>query len=654
MGVQGRQRTAEDDCNLLRFPDEILKRIIDWLSHPKDRNAVSLVCKRFFSIEGPSRESVLISNCYAVQPMTLVSRFPNAHSITVKGKPRMVDYSFIPHADVWGAFATPWVELLVKYYRPLRHLKMKRMRISDADIECLVSVCGDTLERVEFPKCSGFSTTGLDSIARRCRNLVVLNICEADVKNEGAPLWLTTVATTALSLEVLDVSLTELENVEVKAVVELARRCHTLRFCEAMKIDNLLPLLDAAQKTVRHLGIGLYSDPNLETTDQIAEAFGKCKELVCLRPVWDLDERSLSIVVPIAPRIKSLDLTYCVLPQEQLADLLGLCVNLEVLQCTDIIGDRGLRQVGAHCRNLRRLLCEAYEAGFVTQHGLMAVAKRCLKLEKVTYFASDMTNQALESLAQNCPNLYDVRICLQSKRNESHPVIELEAEDATLNMGVRALLMNCPVVRRLSLGFDGWHRDGDVENVVVNDEGLRYIGQYGKSLEILTLDHVSGTTDEGLVAVAMGCHKLRKIELRCCPFGDESMLAFRYGAPSLKLLWAQGCLVELAGLKVLAEREDAVVEVVKQSADDFSDWQFIAYSSACRSQPRSDLPDNIDFVDADYSAPLSSNKAVDEEDGDQNLEQDLGDEEQNLEQNFEFVQDDLRSFTSGDCTYTVE
>lgn len=76
----------------------------------------------------------------------------------------------------------------------------------------------------------------------------------------------------------------------------------------------------------------LCPDSNLETTDQIAEAFGKCKELVCLRPVWDLDERSLSIVVPIAPRIKSLDLTYCVLPQEQLADLLGLCVNLEILQ----------------------------------------------------------------------------------------------------------------------------------------------------------------------------------------------------------------------------------------------------------------------------------------------------------------------------------
>lgn len=226
-------------------------------------------------------------------------------------------------------------------------------------------------------------------------------------------------------------------------------------------------------------------------------------------------------------------------------------------------------------------------------------------------------------------------------------VIELEAEEATLNMGVKALLMRCPLVRRLSLGFDGWHRDRDVANVVVDDEGLGYIGLYGQSLEILTLDHVSGTTDEGLMAVALGCHKLRKIELRCCPFGDASMWAFVMGAPSLKLLWAQGCAVELEGLKVLAQRPDAVVEVVKQSSDDFSDWQFIAYSSACRSQPRSDLPDNIDFVDDAYSAPLYSIKAADEEDADHTPP------EQNLEQNFEFVQDDPLSLTSGDCTYTV-
>jgi len=262
MGVRGRLRGGarhdddDDSSGVLQFPDEILKRITDWLSNPKDRNAVSRVCKRFRAIEGSSRESVFISNCYAIQPATLLARFPNARSITIKGKPRMVDYSFIPHAEVWGAFATPWVDLLAKFYQPIRHIKMKRMRITDADIERLISGCGESLQRLELPKCSGFSTNGLETIARGCRNLVVLNLCEADIKNEGAPLWLTTVADTALSLQVLDLSLTELQNVEQKAVVTLAGRCHTLRLCEALRIEYLLPVLQAARKTVRQLGIG--------------------------------------------------------------------------------------------------------------------------------------------------------------------------------------------------------------------------------------------------------------------------------------------------------------------------------------------------------------------------------------------------------------
>jgi hypothetical protein len=259
MGGRGKGRgpwAEEAYCSLLQLPDEVLKRIIDWLGNPVDRNALSLACKRLNVVEGQARETVLVSNCYAVQPMTLVSRFPNARSITIKGKPRMVDFSFFPHAEVWGAYAAPWVEVLVTFYRPIRHLKMKRMTISDADLGRLVSVCGESLQELELEKCSGFNTGGLDVIARACPNLLVLNLSEAEIGNEGAPNWLTTLTATAKSLRVLDLSLTELRDVEQNVVVELASRCHTLRLCDALKIDHVLPVVEAAKETVRHMGIG--------------------------------------------------------------------------------------------------------------------------------------------------------------------------------------------------------------------------------------------------------------------------------------------------------------------------------------------------------------------------------------------------------------
>lgn len=205
---------------------------------------------------GSSRDTVFISNCYAIQPRTVLARFPNATAITIKGKPRMVDFSFIPHAHAWGAFATPWIDLLTHSYPRLTSLTMKRMRVSDSDLSHLVSACGETLQRLELPKCSGFSTRGLDAVARGCRKLRVLSLSEAEVVNEGAPGWLSTLARMAVGLEVLDLSLTELEDGEQAAVVALARRCETLKLGDRLRIERLVPVLEAARLTARHLGLG--------------------------------------------------------------------------------------------------------------------------------------------------------------------------------------------------------------------------------------------------------------------------------------------------------------------------------------------------------------------------------------------------------------
>lgn len=95
-------------------------------------------------------------------------------------------------------------------------------------------------------------------------------------------------------------------------------------------------------------------------------------------------------------------------------------------------------------------------------------------------------------------------------------VIELEGS-STLNLGVKALLMKCPKARRLALCFSRF----GLSNVVITDEGMSYIGQYGGNLDIITLTNCGGS-DAGLAFVAVGCVKLRKLELRHCPFGDAS------------------------------------------------------------------------------------------------------------------------------------
>jgi hypothetical protein len=49
----------------------------------------------------------------------------------------------------------------------------------------------------------------------------------------------------ASSLQVLDMALVEIDDEDMRVLFNLATRCHTLRICESMKIDQTLPFLKA-------------------------------------------------------------------------------------------------------------------------------------------------------------------------------------------------------------------------------------------------------------------------------------------------------------------------------------------------------------------------------------------------------------------------
>jgi hypothetical protein len=52
-------------------------------------------------------------------------------------------------------------------------------------------------------------------------------------------------AETASSLQVLDMPLVEIDDEDMRVLFNLVTRCHTLRICESMKIDQTLPFLKA-------------------------------------------------------------------------------------------------------------------------------------------------------------------------------------------------------------------------------------------------------------------------------------------------------------------------------------------------------------------------------------------------------------------------
>jgi hypothetical protein len=155
--------------SMLACPEEIWEKVFSFIQRPADRSSISQVCTQFYSCEARTREKVRISSCYAIDPEVVAKRFPCATAFSIKGKPRIVDFSVIPDANKWGAYATPWVTFFAQHYPFLSQLKLKRMSISNDDIQILVQGCGESLQVLEFEKCSGFSTIGLQNIAAACR-----------------------------------------------------------------------------------------------------------------------------------------------------------------------------------------------------------------------------------------------------------------------------------------------------------------------------------------------------------------------------------------------------------------------------------------------------------------------------------------------------
>lgn len=67
---------------------------------------------------------------------------------------------------------------------------------------------------------------------------------------------------------------------------------------------------------------------NVQTREGIAAAISSCKGLTELSGLWDLDEDSMMMLMPIAPRLTKLDLTYASLGETQLSTLISSCTNL--------------------------------------------------------------------------------------------------------------------------------------------------------------------------------------------------------------------------------------------------------------------------------------------------------------------------------------
>ncbi|CAN4095785.1 unnamed protein product [Withania somnifera] len=491
--------------------DTVWECVIPYIQESRDRDAVSLVCKRWWQIDAITRKHITMALCYTAKPQQLSRRFPHLESVKLKGKPRAAMFNLIP--EDWGGYVTPWVLEITKSFSRLKALHFRRMIVRDSDLQLLAIRRGKVLQVLKLDKCSGFSTDGLMHIARSCRNLRTLLMEESYIIEKDGE-WVHELAVNNTVLENLNFYMTDLVQVMPEDLELIARNCKSLVSMKISEceITNLLGFFRAAA-ALEEFGGGAFNDqPDPAAENGYNEQLGKYAAVVfpprlCQLGLTYLGKNEMSILFPIASRLRKLDLLYALLDTAAHCFLLQRCPNLEILETRNVVGDRGLEVLGKYCKRLKRLRIERGaddqemedEEGAVTHRGLIYLAKGCLELEYMAVYVSDITNEALENIG--CHNL-----------------------------------------RRFAL----YVRPGGLTDV-----GLSYVGQYSPNVRWMLLGYV-GESDHGLLEFSKGCPSLQKLEVRGCCFSERALALAAMQLKSLRYLWVQGYRASSAGRDLLA------------------------------------------------------------------------------------------------------
>jgi transport inhibitor response 1 len=384
-----------------------------------------------------------------------------------------------------------------------------------------------------------------------CRNLAELELQENDIEfRSGA--WLTGFPETYTSLVSLNFATvrSKVNYVDIVALEHLVARCpllKTLKLNKEITPDQLQRLLQRSPNLVE-LGTGSYSQ-NLSWAQlqELQMALGKCKNLRSLSGIWEVVPLFVRTLYPVCPNLTSLNLSDVFLPTTDFARLISYCHKLQRLLVQDDVGDKGLLAASTSCKELRELrVFPVGEEGCATEEGLIAISEGCPDLRKILYFCKQMTNAAMVTFARNCVRMTHFRLCILKVYETDHVTKE------PLDEGFGAICRQCKDLKRLALSG------------LLTDKTFEYIGQYAKNLETLSVAF-AGDSYLGMQYILGGCTKLRKLEIRDCPFGDEGLLAGIHKYEAMRSLWMSTCRVTLLGCQFLAEKNRLLnVEIINE------------------------------------------------------------------------------------------
>ncbi|OVA15897.1 Leucine-rich repeat [Macleaya cordata] len=379
------------------LPDECLACIFQSLGSG-DRKRCSLVCRRWFVVEGQSRHRLSLDARSDLLPLipSLFSRFDSVSKLALKCERRS------------ASIGDDALILISLKCRNLTRLKLRACReLTDSGMASFAKNCKG-LKKLSCGSCT-FGAKGMNAVLDHCKDLEELSVKRLRGITDGSAAEPIGPGLAASSLKTI--CLKELYNGQCFGpLIAGSKNLRTLKLFRCTgEWDKLLESIAERINCIVEIHL-----ERLQVSDRGLAAISNCLDLEILHLV-KTPECTNTGLISVADRCKLLRKLHIDgwktnrIGDEGLIAIANRCPNLQELVLIGVNPTTSsLGLLAANCRNLERLaLCGSETIGDAE---ISCIASKCLALRKLCIKGCPVSDHGMEALAGGCPNLVKVKV----------------------------------------------------------------------------------------------------------------------------------------------------------------------------------------------------------------------------------------------------
>lgn len=528
-----KKQKAVQEHNLFDLlSDEIILIILDFLNeNPVDTKSFALVCKSFYVVE--SRHRKTLKPLRSKHLHTILNRYPYVSHLDLTLCPRVTDTSLKVVANAYKTTLTS-VDLSASRF------------FSHVGLSCLVLNCSSLVE-IDLSNATELGDSAAAEIAK-AKNLERLSLARCKL-------------ITDIGICIIAVSCRKLRFINLKwclgigdfGVGSIAVKCKETRYLDLsyLPVTNrcLQPILKLQhlEELILHGCFGIDVD-GLAVLNQQCGSLKKLDVSSC----QNISHTGLSSLTSGTKCLKELSLAYGPPVTLELANSLRKLSMLQTIKLDGcLVTFSGFEAIGNRCISLKELsLCKCLG---VTDEGLSSLVSKHRDLRKLDITCCrKITFVSIDHITNSCTSLISLRMesCVSVPREaftligqRCHSLEELDLTDNEIDDEGLKSISRCSKLSSLKLGIC----------LNITNEGLTYVGMSCSKLVELDLYRSAGVTDSGISAITNGCPILQMINLSYCNDITDSSLISLAKCSNINTFEVRGCpLITSVGLAAIA------------------------------------------------------------------------------------------------------